>query len=144
MRYPLWVTYVLKTPITPTLTTPTHTQAVVISTFTNRIAQGPFSMGKNELDGDPLAAFGGIKGIPRADNTKYFSEQVKGGYVKWSTLVADTNGAVQVSISRTYHCTLTPTVKGEPFSGLESACAEPKFHACTGIPRVGGWRFDRE
>ncbi len=47
---------------------------------------GPFPFAYRELGSDPLVAFGGIDGIPRADNSTYPSEVVNGGrYVNDNT-----------------------------------------------------------
>jgi hypothetical protein len=50
---------------------------------------GPFTIGKNEIDGDPLEDFGGIKNASKQRWTKkvfYYSELVKGGELKWTTI----------------------------------------------------------
>lgn len=39
----------------------------------------PFPFAYRELGADPLEAFGGIDGVPRADNSTYPSEIVNGG-----------------------------------------------------------------
>lgn len=47
---------------------------------------GPFVIGKMELDGDPLEAFGGIQNVSLyrlSKKVKYYSEMVPGGEVKW-------------------------------------------------------------
>ncbi|CAI9730593.1 secreted ARB_06907-like [Octopus vulgaris] len=47
---------------------------------------GPFVIGKMELDGDPLAAYGGIRNVSLyrlKKNNKYLSEIVPNGEVKW-------------------------------------------------------------
>ncbi|XP_059150060.1 uncharacterized protein LOC131936940 [Physella acuta] len=52
---------------------------------------GPFPIGKSEFDGDPLAAYGGIRNVSKYRyQTKpagsFYSEIVKGGGVSWSGL----------------------------------------------------------
>lgn len=47
---------------------------------------GPFIIGKMELDGDPLEAFGGIQNVSLYrlnKKVRYYSEMVPGGEVKW-------------------------------------------------------------
>jgi hypothetical protein len=56
---------------------------------------GPFIIGKAELDGDPLEAYGGIRKIIRADKSaKFFSELVPGGEVRWSKLRVQVNALI--------------------------------------------------
>ena len=66
---------------------------------------GPFPMGKAELDGDPLARYGGATklfaeheaGLHEGQKKpKFISELAQGGYVGWSTLTAGSRGEVQV------------------------------------------------
>eukprot|EP01048_Picozoa_sp_COSAG05_P023932 COSAG05_NODE_5405_length_1186_cov_0.753450_1_plen_373_part_10 len=66
---------------------------------------GPFPMGKAELDGDPLARYGGAvklfaeheAGLHEGKKKpKFISELAQGGYVGWSTLPAGSRGEVQV------------------------------------------------
>ena len=50
---------------------------------------GPFVIGKSEVDGDPVAACGGIKEASRhrfKKNVKFYSELVPGGEISWSTV----------------------------------------------------------
>ena len=55
---------------------------------------GPWIVGKNELDGDPIASQTGgiIKAFyDKANKIKYFSEMATGGKVMWSKLHSDAN-----------------------------------------------------
>ena len=60
---------------------------------------GPFPTGKPEFDGDPLAAYGGVLGIPRpgkggSREATFASELAVKGFVGWSRWTAE-NGHVQ-------------------------------------------------
>lgn len=60
---------------------------------------GPFQMGKTEIDGDPLEAFGGIDKLLCQRYNKDFqvySELVPGGEVKWATVIPNQHGVVTV------------------------------------------------
>ncbi|XP_052766387.1 uncharacterized protein LOC128207480 isoform X2 [Mya arenaria] len=61
---------------------------------------GPFVIGKPEVDGDPVEAFGGIRLAARSrlkKNVKFYSELVPGGEIQWSQIKqAGPNSAVQV------------------------------------------------
>jgi hypothetical protein len=57
---------------------------------------GPFPIGKGELDGDPLAPYGGIWKIPRQDKTQYYSELATSGKISWTKLPVHAGGAVQI------------------------------------------------
>ncbi|XP_033104012.1 uncharacterized secreted protein ARB_06907-like [Anneissia japonica] len=49
---------------------------------------GPFIIGKAEVDGDPIAYFGGIQNVSRRrydKKVRFYSELVGGGEVKWKT-----------------------------------------------------------
>ena len=62
---------------------------------------GPFQIGKNEVDGDPLEAFGGIEKLLCQKYNKRFqvySEQVPKGKVKWHSVEPDETGNVTVPI----------------------------------------------
>lgn len=72
--------------------------------FTGQIALwhviAPFQIGKPEIDGDPLEAFGGIEKLSCQKHNKDFeaySELVPGGKVTWETVQANENGIVAVS-----------------------------------------------
>ena len=64
---------------------------------------GPWTVGKNEMDGDPVAAYPG--GIIRAfeeknSERKFFSEMVTGGELTWSKIRSDSSsGEVLVTPS---------------------------------------------
>ena len=63
---------------------------------------GPFQIGKTEIDGDPLEAFGGInKLLCERYNQQFqvYSEQTPLGVVKWSTTATNENGHVVVPIN---------------------------------------------
>lgn len=50
---------------------------------------GPFTIGKNEVDGDPLEDFGGIKNVTKHRWTRkafYYSELLNKGELKWTTI----------------------------------------------------------
>ena len=49
---------------------------------------GPFVIGKMELDGDPMEAFGGIKNVSqyRYSNVNYYSELAEQGKVSWTVV----------------------------------------------------------
>ena len=59
---------------------------------------GPFGVGKTEIDGDPVAAFGGIRNVSRTRGAKkrmFVSELAEGGRVGWSRLRAESGtGAI--------------------------------------------------
>ena len=56
---------------------------------------GPFPIGKQEQDGDPVAALGGIHNVPVGSGT-YYSEYGAGGRVGWTAFRADSAGAVAI------------------------------------------------
>lgn len=61
---------------------------------------GPFPIGKTEVDGDPVAHFGGAhQALKQSLEIKhiYRSELVSGGTLSWTKLKADKNGQVHVS-----------------------------------------------
>ena len=73
--------------------------------FTGEIAPwhfiGPFQIGKTEIDGDPLEAFGGIDKLfcqRYNKDFKLYSELVPGGEVKWGGVRTNENGDVGVNI----------------------------------------------
>ncbi len=60
---------------------------------------GPFGVGKTEIDGDPIAALGGIRNVSRAKNSKkrmFTSELAEGGLVGWTQLQVPASGAIRL------------------------------------------------
>ena len=58
---------------------------------------GPFPYGYRELGADPVARWGGIAAVPRANTSVYFpSELVFGGATTWSTATPDSDGTVSL------------------------------------------------
>ncbi|KAJ3326374.1 hypothetical protein HDU76_012977 [Blyttiomyces sp. JEL0837] len=55
---------------------------------------GPFAIGSRELGADPLSAFGGFESIPYSEKTRFPSELVDGGYVKWSRIFTNPDQSV--------------------------------------------------
>lgn len=61
---------------------------------------GPFQIGKNEVDGDPLQSIGGIAKLHCQKYNKKFrahSELVSGGDVSWRTIRPDNNGYITMT-----------------------------------------------
>jgi hypothetical protein len=58
---------------------------------------GPWTVGKNELDGDPVAAYpGGVMQSfsEKSKRIKYYSELATGGRIKWSKIQSDVNSGI--------------------------------------------------
>lgn len=73
---------------------------------------GPFIIGKNELDGDPVASFAGIRNLRRGpaylsskqrgkltNHSTFFSELATGGVVDWRILRTGGGGEVPIQPS---------------------------------------------
>jgi hypothetical protein len=59
----------------------------------------PFPRGEREV-ADPLAAFGGILGIPRGGDQLYPSELADGGFIGWQSYQSDESGGLALNYSR--------------------------------------------
>ncbi len=81
-------------PKASSLATSCFKQAVKLSGKVSKLVStwhflGPFVIGKNEVDGDPLEAYGGIVNASRERHNKKFkafSELLPGGALSWSSI----------------------------------------------------------